>query len=98
MQIVHIIPDPKRGDRHEERFPDEYTPEQILDALRKPRKTAKGPEPYPMQFAYGVIKENPDDDFGVTYLEHPATRVVIGRAENKQFVEIKTIHGPEAKP
>lgn len=98
MQIVHIIPNPSKGDRHEERFPDDYTPEQIIRALTRPRITSHGAEPHPMQFGYGVIKDNPEDVDGVSYLDHPETRVVIGRVEGKKFIEVKTIHGPEAKP
>lgn len=100
MQIVHVIPNPKLGDRHEERFPDDFTPEQILAAITQPRNNGKD---FPLQYGYGVIKVDPDPEApGVNYLDHAETRVVIGRVEivkgKKEFVEVKTIHGPEAKP
>ena len=90
MQIVHVIP-PTGGDRHEERFPDDATPEQILHALTQPRPApdATGWLP-PTQEGYGRLADN------TLYLDHPETRVVIGRAEKKKFVEVKVIHGPGA--
>jgi hypothetical protein len=92
MQIVHIIPAPgMEGDRHEERFADDVTAEQILDALTKPRVVANGRVAPPLQDGYGLLKD------GRGYLDHPESRVVIGRVENRQFVEVKTIFGPPPK-
>jgi hypothetical protein len=85
-----VIP-PAGGDRHEERFPDDATPEQILEGLTQPRLAPDGAGVLPpRQEGYGRLEGN------TLYLDHPETRVVIGRAEKKKFVEVKVIHGPGA--
>jgi hypothetical protein len=86
MQLVHVIP-PAPNDRHEEHFPDGYTPEQILEHLKQ------------VQPMYGCFKPKPGEQTPYTYyLDCPDTVVSIGVAKDKKFVETHRIQGPPATP
>lgn len=100
--IVHVIP-PKLpgGHRHEERFGDEATEQEVIAFLTEPRLDEEGKSYPPVQEFYGRLKVSDKPGHpGLLYLDHPQTVVAIGHVEKGEFVEDKRLRGPAppAKP
>lgn len=97
-QVVHVI-HPSGSPRWERTFPDSHTPERILAELREHGSKVL------IGYVGTVLKTDaqtgfpnvphPDRATGFV-MDHPDTRVVLGRLVGDGFEEDRTIAGPAA--